>query len=94
MQYILDSVVDHLLADPTKRFAYAEVAFFSRWWRAQRAPRRAAVRQLVAQRRLVFVNGGWCMHDEAAASFGDSACPSSGEDPRVLILTRSFFFEQ
>jgi alpha-mannosidase len=71
VQYILDSVVDHLLADSSKRFAYAEVAFFSRWWRAQRAPRRAAVRQLVAQRRLVFVNGGWCMHDEAAASFGD-----------------------
>ena len=71
MQYILDSVIDHLLADPSKRFAYAEVAFFSRWWRAQRAPRRRAVQQLVSQRRFVFVNGGWCMHDEAAASYGD-----------------------
>lgn len=70
MQYILDSVVDALLADPSKRFSYAEVAFFSRWWRVQSAPRRAAVAALVAQRRLVFVNGGWCMARPLASSSG------------------------
>ena len=69
-----------------------EVAFFSRWWRAQRAPRRRAVAALVRQARptrcahvltpadatprrrqgrLVFANGGWCMHDEAAATYSD-----------------------
>jgi hypothetical protein len=82
VQYILDSVVDHLLADSSKRhathdvltdaltrrrnpwgdadalrarrarsFTYVEVAFFSRWWRAQRAPRRRAVLQLIQQAR-------------------------------------------
>ena len=74
-----------------RSFTYVEVAFFSRWWRAQRAPRRRAVAALVQQvrvqpsfpfrasgliflsrqGRLEFANGGWCMHDEAAASFSD-----------------------
>lgn len=33
--------------------------------------RRARVRELVAQDRLSFANGGWCMHDEAAAHYAD-----------------------
>ena len=30
-----------------------------------------AVKGLVAEGRLSFVNAGWCMHDEAAANFVD-----------------------
>ncbi|XP_067170658.1 lysosomal alpha-mannosidase [Apteryx mantelli] len=70
VQYILDSVVAQLAADPAKRFVYAEVAFLARWWRQQDEATRQLVRQLVDQGRLEFVLGGWCMNDEAAAHYG------------------------
>ncbi|XP_074990260.1 lysosomal alpha-mannosidase isoform X3 [Calonectris borealis] len=70
VQYILDSVVAQLVADPSRRFIYAEVAFLARWWRQQDEATRRTVRQLVEQGRLEFVGGGWCMSDEAAAHYG------------------------
>ncbi|XP_034262785.1 lysosomal alpha-mannosidase [Pantherophis guttatus] len=69
VQYILDSVVPQLLADPSKRFIYVEVVFFARWWGLQTEAMRQAVRQLVAEGRLEFVNGGWCMNDEASVHY-------------------------
>jgi hypothetical protein len=35
VQYILDTVVQCLEADSSRTFIYAEIAFFSRWWRQQ-----------------------------------------------------------
>ena len=35
VQYILDSVVQELLADPNRTFIYVEMAFFARWWDQQ-----------------------------------------------------------
>lgn len=35
MQYILDSVVDALDENPSRKFIYAEQAFMWRWWRMQ-----------------------------------------------------------
>ncbi|XP_009459998.1 PREDICTED: lysosomal alpha-mannosidase [Nipponia nippon] len=49
VQYILDSVVAQLVADPSRRFIYAEVAFLARWWRQQDEAMRRTVRQLVEQ---------------------------------------------
>jgi len=68
---IISSVVDELSKDPARTFVYAEMAFFSRWWREQGTAERSRVRRLVKEGRLSFVNGGWCMHDEAAAHFAD-----------------------
>ncbi|XP_058862975.1 lysosomal alpha-mannosidase [Acipenser ruthenus] len=69
VQYILDSVVRQLLSDPTKRFIYVEIAFFARWWQQQSEDMRSAVRQLVNQGRLEFINGGWSMNDEATTHY-------------------------
>ncbi|XP_041098029.1 lysosomal alpha-mannosidase-like [Polyodon spathula] len=69
VQYILDSVVRQLLSDPTKRFIYVEIAFFSRWWQQQSEDMRSAVQQLVNQGRLEFINGGWSMNDEATTHY-------------------------
>lgn len=71
VRQILSSVVDALERDPSKTFVYAEMAFFSLWWREQSPERKASVRALVEQGRLSFVNGGWCMHDEAASHYAD-----------------------
>lgn len=69
VQYILDSVVDQLLKNPQRRFIYVETAFFYRWWKRQDQDMRDTVRTLVNQGRLEFVNGGWCMSDEAATHY-------------------------
>ncbi|XP_035888341.1 lysosomal alpha-mannosidase isoform X2 [Phyllostomus discolor] len=70
VQYILDSVISSLLAEPTRRFVYVEMAFFSRWWHQQTNATQDVVRDLVRQGRLEFANGGWVMSDEAATHYG------------------------
>ncbi|XP_047434607.1 lysosomal alpha-mannosidase [Mugil cephalus] len=70
VQYILDSVVDQLLKNPDRRFIYVETAFFYRWWRRQSSDMQQTVKQLVNEGRLEFVNGGWCMSDEATTHYG------------------------
>ncbi|XP_010327778.2 lysosomal alpha-mannosidase isoform X5 [Saimiri boliviensis] len=70
VQYILDSVISALLEDPTRRFIYVEIAFFSRWWHQQTNATQEVVRDLVRQGRLEFANGGWVMNDEAATHYG------------------------
>ena len=72
IQYILSAVLDALERDPTKRFTYVEMAFFTRWFASLPPARQAVVRTLVDQRRLVFANGGWCMHDEASSYYADA----------------------
>ncbi|XP_063446500.1 lysosomal alpha-mannosidase-like isoform X2 [Mytilus trossulus] len=69
VQYIIDSVVQELLKDPSKRFIYVEIAFFARWWREQDEAMRDQVRMLVNQGRLEFILGGWCMNDEASTHY-------------------------
>eukprot|EP00667_Euglena_gracilis_P001573 EG_transcript_1573 len=68
---ILDSVVAALAADVGRTFTYVEQGFFQRWWRVQPAARRRLVAGLVHRGQLQFVNGGWSMHDEAAAHYVD-----------------------
>ncbi|XP_034043246.1 lysosomal alpha-mannosidase [Thalassophryne amazonica] len=69
VQYILDSVVDQLLKNPDRRFIYVETAFFYRWWKQQSFSMQQTVKQLVNEGRLEFVNGGWCMSDEATTHY-------------------------
>eukprot|EP01059_Diplonema_ambulator_P008478 TRINITY_DN18114_c0_g1_i1.p1 TRINITY_DN18114_c0_g1~~TRINITY_DN18114_c0_g1_i1.p1 ORF type:complete len:1107 (+),score=202.08 TRINITY_DN18114_c0_g1_i1:107-3322(+) len=64
--YIIDTVVMRLLEDSNRRFIYVEVGFFARWWDEQPDSKRDQVRSLVSSGQLEFVNGGWCMHDEAS----------------------------
>ena len=47
VQYILDSVVEELQKDPSRRFIYVESAFFYRWWKQQNQATRSIVTQLV-----------------------------------------------
>lgn len=68
VQHILDSVVPELVMDENKRFIYVEMSFFSKWWAEQDDKSRSIVRRLVDEGRLEFINGGWCMNDEATVS--------------------------
>jgi alpha-mannosidase len=67
--YIVDTVVDQLLRDPNRKFMFVEIAFFARWWDEQPEGRKELTRNLVQEGRLEFVNGGWCMHDEASPHY-------------------------
>ncbi|KAF9622793.1 hypothetical protein IFM89_034028 [Coptis chinensis] len=67
----LDSLVDSLVRDPNRRFIFVEQAFFQRWWAEQNVGTQEVVRKLVNSGQLEFVNGGWCMHDEAATHYID-----------------------
>jgi alpha-mannosidase len=64
--YVVDTVITELLKNPDRRFMYVEVGFFARWWEQQPEARRNLTRTLVHEGRLEFINGGWCMHDEAS----------------------------
>ncbi|PON53460.1 Glucan biosynthesis, periplasmic [Parasponia andersonii] len=67
----LDSVVESLLRDPNRNFVFAEIAFFQRWWLEQSPEIQEEVKKLVDAERLEFINGGWCMHDEATTHYVD-----------------------
>ena len=67
--YVIDTVVDQLEKDPMRHFIYVETGFFARWWDEQPDKRRDATRKLVASGQLEFINGAWCMHDEAAPTY-------------------------
>ncbi|XP_011645218.1 lysosomal alpha-mannosidase isoform X2 [Pogonomyrmex barbatus] len=69
VQYILDSVIKSLLADPTRRFIYVETAFFWKWWLRQDEQVRADVKMLINEGRLEFIGGAWSMNDEACTHY-------------------------
>jgi hypothetical protein len=68
---ILNSVIPALLADPKRRFAYVEQAYFVLWFETQSLATQAQVKALVASRQLVFLNGAWSMSDEASPTWTD-----------------------
>lgn len=69
VQYILDTVVQALAANPHRKFIYSEMSFFMRWWDQQDDDTRALVSKLVGDSQLEFVNGGYVQHDEATAHY-------------------------
>jgi lysosomal alpha-mannosidase len=69
VQYILDNVIDALLKNPERKFIYVEIAFFMRWWREQNEYTKEIVKNLVREGRFEFINGGWCMNDEAGTYY-------------------------
>lgn len=69
VQYIIDSVIQALKSDKTKRFIYVETAFFSRWWDEQHDSVRHTIKKLVCNGQLEFIGGGWSMNDEAATHY-------------------------
>ncbi|CAM8986736.1 unnamed protein product [Rhodiola kirilowii] len=71
VQNVLDSLIPALLADSNRKFIYVEQAFFQRWWRQQSEAMQSIVKQLVNSGQLEFINGGMCMHDEAAPHYID-----------------------
>jgi len=64
--YVLDTVVPRLADNPDRHFIYVEIGFFARWWDQQPERVKNMTRRVVKNGQLEFINGGWCMHDEAS----------------------------
>ena len=71
VQLILDSIVSALESDPNKKFVYVEVFYFMKWWNQQKPEKKTIVKNLVKNGQLEFINGGFCMNDEATTHFED-----------------------
>lgn len=69
VKYILDTVIEQLQKDEKRTFIYVEIAFFMRWWRQQSDDTKNIVRKLISNKQFEFINGGWCMNDEAATHY-------------------------
>ena len=68
---IRDSQIEALSADGTRRYCWAEIMFFARWWDDQPDMVRARARQLAREGRLEFVEGGWSQADELVVSLDE-----------------------
>ncbi|XP_078056084.1 alpha-mannosidase 2x isoform X2 [Mustelus asterias] len=68
-QHILNNMLLKLQEDPKRRFIWAEISFFSKWWDNIDNQKRSAVRRLAANGQLEFVTGGWVMTDEANSHY-------------------------
>lgn len=66
---ILSTTMESLSEHPNRTFTYVEQKFLSKWWSRQPKGVRDSVRYLIENQQLAFVNGGWCMHDEATSHF-------------------------
>jgi alpha-mannosidase II len=62
---ILTSVYQALMADDRRRFIWAEISYFEWWFREQDASVQENTKQLIRDKRLEFVTGGWVQPDEA-----------------------------
>eukprot|EP00980_Cylindrotheca_fusiformis_P004845 scaffold1034_cov127-Cylindrotheca_fusiformis.AAC.26 len=62
---ILTSVVEALKLDKRRKFIWAEVSYFEWWWKEQTAETQDVVRELLKNKQLEFVTGGWVQPDEA-----------------------------
>nr|XP_034838883.1 lysosomal alpha-mannosidase-like [Maniola hyperantus] len=68
---ILDSTISELWVIKDRRFTISdsELPYFFHWWARRDGTVRRMVYELIRQGRLVFVGGGWGMHDEASTSY-------------------------
>lgn len=67
-KHILNTIVESLIKRSTATFIWAEISYFSLWWKDATEQQKHQVKELVKQKRLDFVTGGWVMNDEACVT--------------------------
>ncbi|KAK6626758.1 hypothetical protein RUM44_009235 [Polyplax serrata] len=69
VRYILDNIVFELKKNALRRFVYAEIYFFSKWWDDQKDETKEDVKTLLKRKQLEIIGGGFCMSDEAVTHY-------------------------
>ena len=62
---ILDSALQALQRDRSRKMVWSETSYFARWWETLGSSQRSSFRSVLAAGQFEFVNGGWSQHDEA-----------------------------
>uniref|UniRef100_A0A1A9WU12 Alpha-mannosidase n=1 Tax=Glossina brevipalpis TaxID=37001 RepID=A0A1A9WU12_9MUSC len=66
---ILDNVIVELFKDPNRRFVYAELVYFHKWFQRQTTEMQEGVVKLINEGRLEFVGGTWSSTNEATVHY-------------------------
>ena len=66
---ILDHVTNLLINGPTRKFNWADISFFHKWWNEQTPEYQEKVRNIIDEERFVFIGAGWVMNDEALVNY-------------------------
>uniref|UniRef100_A0A2K6VX37 Alpha-mannosidase n=1 Tax=Onchocerca volvulus TaxID=6282 RepID=A0A2K6VX37_ONCVO len=69
VQYILNTVMDELEKDESRRFSWCETSFL--WYWLSNHKQRKRMQKLVQKGQIEFVGGGWVQNDEAVAYYVD-----------------------
>ena len=62
---ILNTIIEGLLENPSRRFIWAEISYLSKYWTSTTENNRKNLKKLVENGQLELVTSGWVMPDEA-----------------------------
>lgn len=68
----IDSVVTELLFNADFKFSIVEIAYLDMWWRGANQTMKDLMTDHIKKGRIEFLNGGWCMSDEATVYYEDA----------------------
>ncbi|KAH9487621.1 Lysosomal alpha-mannosidase [Bulinus truncatus] len=71
VQCTLQRTVEELAKNPDRRFIFIEMKYLSRYWSEINDTERSLIRQLINERRLELVGGGWVMSDAGVTMYND-----------------------
>ncbi|KAH9519956.1 Lysosomal alpha-mannosidase [Bulinus truncatus] len=71
VQCTLQRTVEELAKNPDRRFIFIEMKYLSRFWSEINDTERSLIRQLINERRLELVGGGWVMSDSGVTMYND-----------------------
>ena len=71
VEKILNNVVYSLKKDKKRKFIYSEISFFRKWYESIDEKTKNDIKELIKEKRFEFVNGGYCMEDNAVSHFRD-----------------------
>jgi len=69
VKHILNSVINILKKDKTKKFVWVETQWIDLWWKEASKDEKETLREIIKEKRFEFILGAWCMSDEATPTY-------------------------